>query len=343
MVADARQSKPEMIFPRDPFTQGEAPRLGTLFIAPEGDILVPGTPAFYERIGYRNPDFDLGDYAVRNMGFVAISRVAPTRLRVRFRPTLLTGLAFEGVCGYLAKGQADDVEINYLGEEWITERWPNDPAVLQRLGELCTQPGVKRSGTPFDIKPLEIADATRDYSNPLKPLFQKWRSSFGTFDQTTMSFLARFGFLPRLVVIDAPSANDTPRFQFIGSALRVYDEETMVRLIGQPVDQQPDKKFGEWVSAQYRAMLDTCQPRLDSLQVAVQQSGPDKHRIGYDRLMLPWRSSTGATLITVSSVQTVKGSDAATNDNRIGPEERSSGIRLVATSGAESPARPASA
>ena len=69
---------------RDLFPSLAVPgRSGTLYVAPEGEILVPGTPSFYERIGYRNPDFDLGDYAVRNMGFVGIGRVAPTRLRVR--------------------------------------------------------------------------------------------------------------------------------------------------------------------------------------------------------------------------------------------------------------------
>ena len=334
------QSKPEMIFPRDPFTQGEAPRLGTLFIAPEGDILVPGTPAFYERIGYRNPDFDLGDYAVRNMGFVAVSRVAPTRLRVRFRPALLTGRAVEAICRYLAKGQASEVEINYLDGDWTTECWPNDPAVMQRVAELCTQPVAQATGAPFDIKPLELANAAKDYSNPLKPLFQKWRASFGTFDDSTMSFLARFGFLPRLVIITAPNAAETPRFQFLGSSLRIYDEQTQMEMIGRPVDEQPDKKFAEWISAQYKAVLDAHQPRLDSLQVAVQQTGLDQRHIGYDRLMLPWRSSTGTTLLTVSSVQTSNGGQQAANENPTGGRDPSEDVDVARMAGNPPPEPP---
>ena len=337
-----------MSFIRDVFPQDGAPqaRPGTLCVSPEGDILVPGTPAFYERIGYRNPDFDLGDYAVRNMGFVSVSRVAPTRLKLRFRPALLTGRGVEAICRYLVLQGADEIEINYLRDEWTTEVWPNNSGVLQRLAELCTRPeggSGARPDSPFEVKSLAITDASKDYSNPLKPLFQKWRTSFQTFDETTLSFLSRFGFMPRLVLVTAANAADTPRFQFIGLGLRLYDEKTMMELVGQPIDQQPDKKLGAWINAQYRSLLDTNKPRLDSVQVAVTQTTSDKRHVGYDRLMLPWRAQNGTLLITVTSVRTSMGVDNPANENQTGaglpptgpgPGARRTRLREVESAGA---------
>lgn len=307
-----------MSFPRDPFAKGTPAhsQAGTFYFAPEGDILVAGTPPFYERLGYRNPDFDLGDYAVRNMGFVAVNRATPIRLRVRFRPALLTGAAIDAVCRYVGKREASEIEINHFGSEWATEIWSNDGRLTQRLAELCVLPAASPSRqNPFDIKPLEIANAAKDYSNPLKPLFQKWRSSFTKFDDTTLGFMARFGYMSRLILVSRDSGQ-TPVFKYFGNAVRLYDEDTTLQLIGQPIDQQPDKKYGEWINAQYQGMLDARQPRLDSIEFPQKQENGETCRIGYDRLLLPWTSARGVPVITSVSVITSDERRTAVNENQ---------------------------
>ena len=311
-----------MSFINDPFASptSQQKRAGTLFVAPEGQVFIAGTRALYERIGYRNPDFDLGDYAVRNMGFVSIGRTTPGCLRIRFRPALVTGTAVEAVCRHLLRSGADEIEVNSLTDKWSTEVWPNGPRVTQRLAELCSDPMSADPAvtTPFEVKPLDLEPATTDYSNPLKPMFQKWRSAFGRFDGTTLPFLSRFGFLPRLVIITSPNAGEAPRFQFIGSGVRAYeDEATMMQLIGQPVDQQPNKAYGEWICSQYRGMIDAWQPRLDAVQVAMPRNEQDVRRFSYDRLLLPWRSENGTPLLTVTTVVTSdsKATAAAANEN----------------------------
>ena len=111
----------------------------TLCISPEGELLVPGTGPFYDRIGYKNPDFDASDYVVRNMGFVSIARASQDSLRVRFRPALLTGQAIQTTCEYLGRQPVPSIEMNYLENgEWSTESSPNDALVRQRLATLCS-------------------------------------------------------------------------------------------------------------------------------------------------------------------------------------------------------------
>src|SRR3546814_9426385 len=85
-----------------------------LCISPAGDILVPGTQTFNERMGYQNPDFDIGDYAVRNMGFIAISRATPDELKLRFRPELVSGKAVEALTRFVTSRDRSEEHTSEL-------------------------------------------------------------------------------------------------------------------------------------------------------------------------------------------------------------------------------------
>ncbi len=295
------------------------PRVGTLCISPEGELLVPGTAPFYERIGYRNPDFDAGDYAVRNMGFVAISRLSRDRLRIRLRPDLVTGQAVEEVCRYLAERSLEEIELDYLDDEWKREIWPNDPALLHRLVMLCaaTKPAER---VTFHAEPITVSDAVEDHGNPFKPLIQKWRVSFGQFNETTLPFLQRFGFFPKLVILTRAGPGEPLRFSFIGSGVQVYDEATMGELIGRPVTDQPDRAYGEWVGSQYAAFLESERPRLDCIEARVRHSSDQVRSVRYERLLLPWRSASGSQLITCASVLLAEERTTVANENSpVGP------------------------
>ena len=62
------------------------PRKMQVSVSPEGAVYAPGTEAFFERIGYSNPDFDASDYVVRNLGFVSIVPEIKSAGRDEFRP-----------------------------------------------------------------------------------------------------------------------------------------------------------------------------------------------------------------------------------------------------------------
>lgn len=302
------------IFPPEPESRG-SPCPDALHVSPEGELLVPGTPAFYDRIGYRNPDFDLGDYAIRNMGFVSIARLSADRVRLRFRPDLVGGRTIEAVCRYLVQRQFESVELSYLGRSWIVEMWPNDPALFSRLVDLCTKPVKPTNEAPYHIEALELNSAVEDYSHPLKPMLQKWRTAFGEFNETTLPFFQRFGFFSKLIIAGMPRPGAPLRFEFLGSGIQVYDEENIFQLVGQPVTDQPDKDYGAWVNAQYSALLESRQPRLDCVDASVRYSHNQMRTMRYERLLLPWRGSNGACLITIASVLLSEERVSIANDN----------------------------
>ena len=178
------------------------PRKMQVSVSPEGAIYAPGTEAFFERIGYSNPDFDAGDYVVRNLGFVSITRRSSHRMMVRLRPSLVSSPALDSALRVLVGQDFSQGEIQHYGQDWTSEVWPNDPAMLHRLVELC-----EKAGTPheprFGAKPLQLDSLAATDDNPLRPLFQKWRVSASVFDDTTMPFLIGYGLDFRLIVMTA--------------------------------------------------------------------------------------------------------------------------------------------
>ena len=107
-----------------------SPRLA---VAPDGRVLVPGTPSFEQHVGYRRPDFDLAEYAARNMGYVTLSWTGEDSAEMHFRPSLLTPSAVEVICRLLLRQRVIRLELRYLGEDADPARAPNLPVLLHRL------------------------------------------------------------------------------------------------------------------------------------------------------------------------------------------------------------------
>ncbi len=288
------------------------PRKMQVSVSPEGAIYAPGTEAFFERIGYSNPDFDAGDYVVRNLGFVAISRRSRERMMVRLRPSLVSGAALNSALRVLVGQEFAQGEIQHYGREWTSEVWPNDPAMLHRLVELC-----EKSHAPaeprFGAKALQLDSLADTDGNPLRPLFQKWRVSASVFDDTTMPFLIGYGLDYRLIVMTAEDAGDPLRFQFMGEGFKFYDARQKANIIGAPIDHQPDSDYGRWLASQYSKVVETGKPSLDYVTACIRSDQGPGRRSRYERLLLPWRTADNRLLVTCASILISSETEAAEN------------------------------
>jgi hypothetical protein len=270
-------------------------------ISPEGSVLAPGTEAFFERIGYANPDFDASDYVVRNLGFISVVRRSRDRMTVRLRPSLVSPKALDAALKILVNQDFKQGEIQRFEMDWVSEIWPNDPAMLHRLVDLCEkaqQPLEPR----FGAKPLDINRISEDNSNPLKPLYQKWRVSSSIFDDTTLPFLINYGLDYRLSVVTAPRVGEPLRFQFFGEGFKFYDDRQRMRVIGAPIADQPDADYGRWLAEQYAAVVESGRPSLDYVTAHIQPDSGPSRRSRYERLLLPWRTNDDKVIVTCASV-----------------------------------------
>ncbi len=286
-----------------------------LCISPAGDVLVPGTQAFQDRIGYQSPDFDIGDYAVRNMGFIAISRSKPDTLKVRFRPELVAGKAVEAVTRFLSSRDAAFVELEVFTEDWRSETLPNDHEAVRRIVDLCATPTARPFSERFRIEPAALDRASADYGNPMKPIIQKWRVSSGAFDDTTLPFVMRYGMSLAMSIFAAKSRSDSLCFQFVSDTVKLFDTKTKTSLIGRPIEDQPDKDYANWIVPQYRSVMESCQPRLDVINAEVQKQTGGTRKIAYERLLLPWRYGIDGIIITTAIVLLSTERESLANDN----------------------------
>lgn len=270
-------------------------------VSPEGTVLAPGTEAFFERIGYANPDFDASDYVVRNLGFVSVTRRSRDRMTIRLRPSLVSRKALDACLKILMNQDFAQGEIQRYEEDWISEIWPNDPALLHRLADLCEK--AQRMQEPrFGSRPLDISAVSSDSSNPLKPLYQKWRVSSAIFDDTTLPFLISYGLDFRLSVVTAPRMGEPLRFQFFGDGFKFYDDHQKMKVIGAPIEDQPDAEYGRWLAEQYDAVVASGRPALDYVTARITpDSGPGR-RSRYERLLLPWRTNDQKVIVTCASI-----------------------------------------
>ena len=288
-----------------------------LCISPAGDLLVPGSATFNERIGYQNPDFDIGDYAVRNMGFVAVSRSDTGIYKLRFRPELVSGKAVEAMTRFIAVRDARSVELEVFTDKWRSEIHPNDHTAAQRIYQLCAAPPVtsERRRQRFEVQPLAVDKATGDFGNPMKPIFQKWRVSSGSFDDTTLPFVMRYGTSLNMTIFAAKTRSDPLCFQFVSDAVKLFDTATKTLLIGMPIEAQPDKEYGNWIIPQYRSVVDSNQPRMDIVKATVQKPTGGTRDITYERLLLPWRYGLDGVIVTTTIILLSTERESLANDN----------------------------
>src|SRR5918997_3817222 len=96
-----------------------------LCISPEGRAFSPGARSFYRHVGYDSPDFDLADYAVRNMGYVSLGLLGSSMARLRCRPQLLTAATIRKACRELREKDVDAVQMSCVEDGTAPGDWSN--------------------------------------------------------------------------------------------------------------------------------------------------------------------------------------------------------------------------
>jgi hypothetical protein len=130
---------------------------------------------------------------------------------------------------------------------------------------------------------------------------QKWRMSFGHFDPSVISFAIKKDLLSRLIIVGVKPREGEPIFRFIGDGHTNWlDSSYHLHAIGERVEDQPDKSYGQWVSQFYKSVASTGQPRYDYVTAAIRRP-PGTFVTRYERLLLPWKTPSDEVLVTLSS------------------------------------------
>lgn len=271
----------------------------TMLVNQKGQWVLPGSPEFAGALGDPDPDYDAELYAVKNHGFIRFSILERRLIEIELHPRNVAVPALLAVQHQLQSSELKLFSIKYLTTEWRSEITSSSDQAIRRLSQLCAPEFVEASRDRFTVKPLHHSEILADDTNSLRLMIQKWRTSFGQFDTGLLSFALEHNILPRMIIVGIRPKAAEPVFRFIGDAhVSWLDEKERFRAIGEKTDNVPDKDYALWASEFYKDVARTGQPRYDRISAVIRRR-PKPYQTTYERLTLPWSTSSDEVLVTV--------------------------------------------
>ncbi|HLT77605.1 MAG TPA: hypothetical protein VKZ87_09475 [Ferrovibrio sp.] len=256
-----------------------------------------------EQLGYPDPDFDLGAYAARNLGYVWVAPQDDATL-LQFRAGMISMASVDALTPYLQKSLAagKPVGLVFFASGWIEEAHTEIEPLVERLKDLSdyNEPHIRDL---FIRQPHQPRDWLRDGQHELAGLFALWRAVGGLYSEPIETYLRRTGLVKRTVFVE-PDGNDILLVKNSGAGFTVYDDFSFEYCVGRRLTDQPDKAYGRWIETTYRECLTSGDPVVDDVDAIVEQPGYDPRRRRYQRVILRWKTPDGRPLVTGSSLVT---------------------------------------
>jgi hypothetical protein len=275
---------------------------GSYLVSPMGEWFSEDDQRLKGVIGLTDPALDAIGYAVRNMGFIRVSLGNPRDVTITLHPRNSEAGAINAAALYLGTLGSGRFHVRSLGPDgWVSEILPDGPSAARKVAWLRGIEAPERAQTRWYLTPLSLEALSTDDNNSLKLMHQRWRTSFGTFTESVLSFAMRFNLLDRLILSGAKSGTNDLAFRYIGDGMgTLHSEEFRFNAIGNSILQQPDKDYAEWVAAAYSDVAFSKVPRFDKIDAYLPGSlrGP---WVRYERLLLPWTMPTGEVLVSMNS------------------------------------------
>jgi hypothetical protein len=276
----------------------------TILVGPEGQWVLPGTSDFFAALGDLDPDYDAVSFAVRNLGFIKYEVIRQSIVEIELHPRNAELPALLAVQQQLLSSDQRLFRIKYFDGDWRSEISTSVEATIARLSELCRPHFMPSAHDRFLVEPQDFGLLFDDEQNDLRIIAQKWRVSFGHFDPNLITLAMRSELLPRLAIIGVKPRQKEPIWRFIGHGHGWMGEEYVHKVIGEKVEDIPDKNYGEWASSFYRSVAESGRPRYDLISTSVQfRNAPGKpwRPVCYERLLLPWKTPSEEILVTMCS------------------------------------------
>jgi hypothetical protein len=256
---------------------------------------------FRAALGDPEPDYDAAAFAVKNLGFIKFQILDNSIIEIDLHPHNVEIPALLAVQQQIVTSPIKLFRIKYFENSWRSEILCSAELAAARLSELCAPRFALSAKDSFLVEPQDYTKLFESEEGPLQLMAQKWRMSFGHFDPSLITFAIKKDLLSRLIIVGVKPRGAEPIFRFIGDGHTNWlDSNYHLHAIGEKVADQPDKKYGEWVSQFYKSVASTGQPRYDYVTAAIEKpSGTITTR--YERLLLPWKTPSDEVLVTLSS------------------------------------------
>src|SRR5438477_9632755 len=150
-----------------------------MLVTPDGEWVFPNSEEFLARLGDATPDYDAISFAVKNLGFIKFQIIRQSIIEVELHPRNVELPALLAAQQQLLSCRIKLFRIRYLDTSWHSEISSSAEHTIARLSELCAPVFTPAQTERFLVEPRDYTTLFADDENPLRPLVQKWRVSFG--------------------------------------------------------------------------------------------------------------------------------------------------------------------
>lgn len=274
-----------------------------MLATPEGEWVFEDSPEFRAALGDPDPDYDAPLFAVKNLGFIRFQIFGQAVIEIDLHPRNVALPALLAVQEQLQSSRIKLFRIRYFDSDWKSEIISSAEHAMLRLSGLCAPNFSPMPSERYRIAPRDYALLLEDEASPLKLMAQKWRTSFGQFDSTVISFAIRHRLISRLMIFGVKPGSGDAVFRFIGDGFKWLDDDYALNGLGEKVENQPDKEYGAWVAGFYKHVAAAREPRYDSITAAIRPSpqDPRPYVSRYERLLLPWSTPSREVFVSMLS------------------------------------------
>jgi hypothetical protein len=275
----------------------------TIILDDHGRAWDARSPALRSFLHCSLPDFDFLTYLVENLGFVAITKIAPDAARIRFRPETASQTSIAAALYCIADMGIERAVISQTGQ-FAEKLFPSLAQTIAYIAEQVAanhQP-LSSAFTSTEL-PVEILANTDD---ALSSFFAQWIDSKQVYDSSTLADVLPELLRARFLLVEPVDGRLT--ITDVGSGFEIYGETWRRNARGLPMEEQPDYNYGQWVEGLYRRVHETGLPRLDEVNATIRRPDMnDSLHCHYRRLIVPFTcKGNGTTCLLGASVFDVR-------------------------------------
>jgi hypothetical protein len=274
----------------------------TMLVTSDGKHILPESDKFFIRLRDLAPGHDAADFAVRRLGFIKLQLLDRRVGFVELQPQNVDQRALAAAERWIGEHSGARFLIKRPDLEARAQIAISPEDAIAQLRALCAASAETASTERFSAEPQDFAKLLRNHGDPMSLFGHKWCGCSAAFDVTMLPFAEEHAMLPSLILVGVSKRQTDPVFRFIGERLFPWlAPGYRTQAIGERVESFPDKDFGAWVSGFYRSVARSGEPRFDQVRAQIQVEGePGRtYATRYERLLLPWQSASGETLVSL--------------------------------------------
>ena len=259
-------------------------------------------------LDYPDADFDITDYAVRNIGWIQISlNQREGRVVAKFRSLTVSFGAVSALYALLSNSDWKTIRFDYDLFGWMTETYQDSGkacaalhVIVRSVIEFYHHPPY----TSVEKSPALLREEGADGADMLASVLDFWQERSGEISDDLTRRMREIGILPRLMLIGVDSSGTDGRFQYIGAGFTVYGDRWPREAIGQNIQEQPDRAYAARVAGSCMTAARSSGPKYSHVDACIEVPGQDHRRSRYKCLKTPWTNRRGDRVLMITSVLT---------------------------------------